>query len=286
MTTSISKLLLLLQNKMVLRLAVFLVENGYYENVEFVFLIVGHTKNPCDRMFNMLKTEFRRSNVYTMTQLLAKLNANEKTSATLFKKHQDWDKYLNCLYSQFVSGTITEYHNFLVDATLDTGPTFMRILATRRDADADLAVSRQFQKRGVTGAARTAILAESPEMLTPPGVPEIKQIELGCKWRPHVPINIRDDICPVPPVDMIQRCKDKKNEKVRNKKRAVEAKQRNETNPPQTAETVPGEELLAPPPAQLLVPAAAQQQQQILLLPPPQQPIIYSQLYTSNFHNM
>ena len=48
------------KNRMVLRLATYLVEAGYFEEVNFVFYIVGHTKTPCDRWFNQLKRSYRR----------------------------------------------------------------------------------------------------------------------------------------------------------------------------------------------------------------------------------
>jgi hypothetical protein len=43
------------KNQMVLRLANLLVELGMFKLVNFLFLVRGHTKNPCDRMFNILK---------------------------------------------------------------------------------------------------------------------------------------------------------------------------------------------------------------------------------------
>jgi hypothetical protein len=43
------------KNRMVLRLANLLVESGVLKKVNFLFLVGGHTKNPCDRMFNILK---------------------------------------------------------------------------------------------------------------------------------------------------------------------------------------------------------------------------------------
>jgi hypothetical protein len=36
------------KNGMVLKLVVYLVEMDFFEEVQFVFLIVGHTKNPAD----------------------------------------------------------------------------------------------------------------------------------------------------------------------------------------------------------------------------------------------
>jgi hypothetical protein len=46
------------KNGMVLKLVVYLVEMGYFEEVEFLFLIIGHTKNPADRLFNLLKIDY------------------------------------------------------------------------------------------------------------------------------------------------------------------------------------------------------------------------------------
>ena len=84
---------------MVLRLGLYLVEKRYFTSVEFVFLIVGHTKNPCDRMFNLLKLSYRKSNIYTMEQTIEKLNGHAQTTATRFINHRNWDKYLDKLYT-------------------------------------------------------------------------------------------------------------------------------------------------------------------------------------------
>ncbi len=43
------------KNNTVLRLAPYLVEMGYFKAVNFVFLVVGHTKNSADMLFNVLK---------------------------------------------------------------------------------------------------------------------------------------------------------------------------------------------------------------------------------------
>ena len=58
------------KNNFVLLLVPFLVEMGYFKHVNFIFLIVGHTKNAADRLFNALKHVYRRSNVQTFQQLL------------------------------------------------------------------------------------------------------------------------------------------------------------------------------------------------------------------------
>ena len=38
--------------------ALYLVEAGYFKTVNFVFYIVGHTKNAADRWFNILKKQY------------------------------------------------------------------------------------------------------------------------------------------------------------------------------------------------------------------------------------
>jgi hypothetical protein len=50
------------KNKMVLRLALYLVEKKLFKCVEFIFYIRGHTKNVCDRLFNLLKINYSKAN--------------------------------------------------------------------------------------------------------------------------------------------------------------------------------------------------------------------------------
>ena len=54
------------KNNTVLKLAAWLKQMGYFKKVNFVFLVVGHTKNAADSSFNSLKVEYRRENIYTM----------------------------------------------------------------------------------------------------------------------------------------------------------------------------------------------------------------------------
>ena len=65
------------KNKMVLRLAVLLVELGYYKKVTCLFLVAGHTKNSCDRLFNVLKSMYRKSDLFTMDQLMTACDDSE-----------------------------------------------------------------------------------------------------------------------------------------------------------------------------------------------------------------
>ena len=62
------------KNNTVLRMAAYLVECGYFKEVEVVFLIVGHTKNACDWLFNTMKVFYRNQNVMSFSQLTPILN--------------------------------------------------------------------------------------------------------------------------------------------------------------------------------------------------------------------
>ena len=55
------------KNNTVLKLAMWLKQMGYFKRVRVIFLIVGHTKNACDRLFNSLKKKYWLMNIFTVT---------------------------------------------------------------------------------------------------------------------------------------------------------------------------------------------------------------------------
>ncbi len=75
------------KNKMVLRQALYLVEQKFFNKVEFIFYIRGHTQNVCDRLFNLLKLHYHKS--YTM-EMLVELNKIDDITFT----HVPSDKFL------------------------------------------------------------------------------------------------------------------------------------------------------------------------------------------------
>ena len=68
------------KNNTVLKLLVYLIEMKFFKKVNFVFLIVGHTKNVADHLFNALKNVYRKENIYTFPQLLIVLNTSDKVT--------------------------------------------------------------------------------------------------------------------------------------------------------------------------------------------------------------
>ena len=65
------------KNNTVLKLAGWQKAMGYFKKVEFIFLIVGHTKNAADSLFNSLKHEYRKKNLFTMQALYVCLGVSK-----------------------------------------------------------------------------------------------------------------------------------------------------------------------------------------------------------------
>jgi hypothetical protein len=53
------------KNNTVLRLVAWLAQLGHFHEVNFIFLVVGHTKNAADCLFNSLKVRYRKKNLCT-----------------------------------------------------------------------------------------------------------------------------------------------------------------------------------------------------------------------------
>ena len=102
------------KNRMVLRLANYLVEADFFETVNFIFYVVGHTKNACDRWFNTLKKNYRRRNIYSFDQMIDSMKTNSKINVTVTKESdfKNWDKFFDQHYKRFVLGTTHKTHIF------------------------------------------------------------------------------------------------------------------------------------------------------------------------------
>jgi hypothetical protein len=196
------------KNKMVLRLALYLVERKYFSTVEFIFYIRGHTKNVCDRLFNLLKIWYHKSDVYTMDMLVDVLNLQDdvtfqKTSSTTFK---NYDKMLDTFYKNFKPGTIQKNHCFSVTCHSPTKMTYKSFINDNTEESFDFSKG---EKEGRGAAMATYML----EPLDTPGIREIKQVELWKNWRQFVPHPHKDMICPEPPQEVLDRIKKQKSDK-------------------------------------------------------------------------
>ena len=73
----------------------YLVEIGYFKEVTFVFLVVDHTKNAADRLFNVLKRVYRKDNIDPGEEMLGKLNVSNHVTVHPTTKQEffDWVPY-------------------------------------------------------------------------------------------------------------------------------------------------------------------------------------------------
>jgi hypothetical protein len=182
-------------------LASYLVEMKFFLEVEFVFYVRGHTQNAYDRMFNQMKRRFHKQDIFIYKQALDDLGKQDNATmldATegMFKNYGALlDKY----YNNFKTGTIRQNHVFCMNnqdpdlnmkcVTCD-GAKF--VLQPMLNIGAKLSYER-----------RKEIQYYVLEMLKPPGLRPIKQVELYKKIRPYVPRKYWAETCPKPTEEVI-----------------------------------------------------------------------------------
>jgi hypothetical protein len=102
------------KNNTVLKLALWLMAMGYFKSVQFIFLVVGHTKNAADRLFNLLKQDYRRQNLFTFDQL-ATAFLGQSPSVNIHRAvandFLDYDSLLDGIYRKLAS-LIKQNHIF------------------------------------------------------------------------------------------------------------------------------------------------------------------------------
>ena len=104
------------KNNTILKFLVFLVEMKYFKKVQLLFLIVGHTKNACDHLFNALKNLYRQENIYTFPQLLTRLDKSDKMTVTesVEADFLYWDSLLALFCSSYAK-KVRQNHIFRVE---------------------------------------------------------------------------------------------------------------------------------------------------------------------------
>jgi lipoprotein signal peptidase len=93
------------KNNMVLCFLSWLVEKGYFEEVQFAFFLVGHTKNVADRLFNILMISYLHLNIFSMKMLIAALNTADQSilESVTHEVFKDYDKMFNSIYKDLDS---------------------------------------------------------------------------------------------------------------------------------------------------------------------------------------
>ena len=190
------------KNRMVLWLALYLVELGYFNAVNICFLIRGHTKNLCDRLFNLLKKHYRPQNIYTM-EMLKNTLASEQVEVHTVQPGDfgNYDQLLDEFYLRFPTGTVQTNHIFRVEKK---EPTTIHVSAA--DEEKLSCIDMKLEKEGESaGDRKLRLKATACTPLDFPGIKRIKQIELARKWHWYVPLEYRDFICPEVSKEMLEK---------------------------------------------------------------------------------
>jgi hypothetical protein len=175
------------KNKFVLRLAPLFVELRYYRRVNIIFLVAGHTKNAADRLFNLLKQQYRKCQVYTMSQLQETLDENTYVECIKVGVDDflDYGKFEDTLYkSAPLMGHTKKYQLFY---STDQEPGVLIGKESNMATEAhkmDLRKGKDADRDRILRAFDVDIHLEN---LKSEGIRTIKQVELYSKWRKHVP---------------------------------------------------------------------------------------------------
>lgn len=164
------------KNNFVLRmLCAWLVEMKVFKKVTVIFLVKGHTKNPCNYLFNALKRAYRRQNIETFAELLLVLNVSSNvttTSATTDNFH-DYNTMFTKIYLTFPP--VLKYHLF------ESSNIHQVSMQLGDDHPKDWTNLRHPKNEGDIERAKQ-VEEFRPEPMVPPGIKVIKQMELWKKF--------------------------------------------------------------------------------------------------------
>ena len=178
------------KNRMVLRLIILLVELGYYKRVNCLFLVVGHTKNACDRFFNLLKLKYRQSNVYSMDDLLKVLSTCEAIEPEALAEGdiKDFDSFERKIYKVTLQGS--SKFQFFYSKDDEKGILFCA------ETTASEATPWKAGKK-MNSPERAQLLQEFPSpsvipVVPAPGITPQKQVEMH-KFHKYIPPEYQND---------------------------------------------------------------------------------------------
>ena len=201
------------KNNTVLKMVTFLCEMLYFKKVQFLFLVVGHTKNAADRLFNMLKRFYRLQNLFTMQQLMKALSASDSVTIHSAQAEDffDYDKFLSLYYSD-LKGKIKQNHIFRCNIDANRVGNQIQIELRESNLAEHKVVRHNSIKCGFFGrdnypkgakglklavknrhADITAAQVTQLAAVEPPGINIYKRVEMRYKYRPIIPQDDKGD---------------------------------------------------------------------------------------------
>jgi len=178
------------KNNTVLKLAMLLKAAGYFTSVNFIFLIVGHTKNAADRLFNSLKHEYRKKNLYTMEDLIRSLDVSNSVTVipTVPEDFNNYDAFCKDLFRDLTS-KVKQNHIFACSE-------HDRMSLRESNMVEHKISNHKCSKKGrLTSAAELKRqLSDNLTKVECVGINPYKQVEMHFKYGPQVPEDKRKDL--------------------------------------------------------------------------------------------
>jgi hypothetical protein len=202
------------KNRYVLRLAPLFVELRYYKKVNIIFLVAGHTKNAADRLFNLLKTIYRKSQVYTMEQLQEILDENQYVECVKVGKQDfvDFGKFEDKIYKHSPLTGNTKKFQLFYSHDGDMGALFGKDTCSASTSfRMDLKKGKEAERQNILKDFDFEMLDRLDDV---EGIRRIKQVELYTKWRKHVPDEHKSPLYDHPGEDIMLSVKEDRKSKL------------------------------------------------------------------------
>jgi hypothetical protein len=208
------------KNNHVLRLVPFLVEMDYFQRVNFIFLVVGHAKNVCDHLFNILKLNLRKKDVVTFDDFLKNMNLHESCTAIPAESgdFRDINGFFNAYYHRY--NAVLKHHIFTCEKDSEG-----RVRVRESNLEGSKTFTQDLRKNGAVPASvsrKEAMFTAAMPVIEDPGIPSIKQCEMFNKWRPLIPATFQDVLCSKPLQSILDAEKKIKQEKAKLRKQKEE----------------------------------------------------------------
>jgi hypothetical protein len=181
------------KNNTVLKMVAWLKQMGYFKKVNFVFLVVGHTKNAADSLFNSLKHEYRKKNLFTMQGLFKSLNVSDSLPVVPTKPEDflDYDVLTDDVYRD-LAGMVKQNHMFSCHD--DDNETIIRLRES--NLNEHKVVDHKAVKRTKCFNSVSEFRAHCNSLLLVIkclGLNPYKAVELWKNYRPVVPVEFQDN---------------------------------------------------------------------------------------------
>lgn len=229
------------KNNTVLKLMVWLTEMGYFKKVNFVFLIVGHTKNAADRIFNLVKLQYRLRNLYTFRELTEACATSQHVTVhpTTVEDFKDWEKYLDNFYTDY-SGMVKQNHIFSCSYEANKDGNKLNAHLQESDLPGDAITKKNVIKQTFLGRrllfgnssyseavnARPQIMQAALDgnlrdadnnivgqldIIESNGINIFKRVEMAYKYKKIIPVQFSDDeLYATPPPEVFEAVKKEK----------------------------------------------------------------------------